>query len=549
VVLAAPIPIGSSFELGASRICDWLAGAVLCIVALIALLTFRDYGLSWDDYTHAEYGDLLLKFYGSGLRDRRALDWVNLYYYGGGFDLIAALAAKLLPFTLFETRRLIGAAVGILGLFVTWRIGRRVGAPLAGLIALLLLAACPLYFGHMFMNPKDSPFAVAMAILLLALVRMFQEYPRLSIGGTLLLAIGIGLSFGSRILAAFAAIDALAVLTVMVALDARAHGLRPALARVGRFALMLAPALLLAYAIMGLLWPWSVIDPLNPFRAAEYFSHFFEKPWQELFAGRLVAVPDMPRSYVPTLLVLKLPELFLLLGFAGAAGALVAAFKHELPVSRRAIFLLLVLAAVLPLAAAVLLRPAMYNGLRHFLFVLPPLAVLGGLAGACIAAACARWSSVASLAAAAVFAAGIALPIIEMMRLHPYEYTHFNELAGGGAHARDRYMLDYWGLSLKQASQALLAKIREQHMTRPPERPWRVAVCGPHRSPQVELGPDFETTWNPQGADFAIMLGEFYCAQLNAPVIAEIIREGVSYARVYDIRERSFQTLLTQPGL
>jgi hypothetical protein len=549
VVLAAPIPIGSSFELRASRICDWLAGAVLCIVALIALLTFRDYGLSWDDYTHAEYGDLLLKFYASGLRDRRALDWVNLYYYGGGFDLIAALAAKLSPFTLFETRRLIGAAVGILGLFVTWRIGRRVGGPLAGLIALLLLAACPLYFGHMFMNPKDSPFAVAMAILLLALVRMFQEYPHLSVGGALLLAIGIGLSFGSRILAAFAAIDAAAVLSVVVAIEARAHGLRPALARLGRFALMLAPALLPAYAIMGLLWPWSVIDPLNPFRAAEYFSHFFEKPWQELFAGRLVAVPDMPRSYVPTLLALKLPELFLLLGFAGAAGALVAAFKHELPVSRRAIFLLLVLAAVLPLAAAVLLRPAMYNGLRHFLFVLPPLAVLGGLAGACIAAACARWSSVASLAAAAVFAAGIALPIIEMMRLHPYEYTHFNELAGGGAHARDRYMLDYWGLSLKQASQALLAKIREQHMARPPERPWRVAVCGPHRSPQVELGPDFETTWNPQGADFAIMLGEFYCAQLNAPVIAEIMREGVSYARVYDIRERSFQTLLTQPGL
>jgi hypothetical protein len=45
------------------------------------------------------------------------------------------------------------------------------------------------------------------------------------------------------------------------------------------------------------------------------------------------------------------------------------------------------------------------------------------------------------------------------------------------------------------------------------------------------------------------MLGEFYCAQLNASVIAEIMREGVSYARVYDIRERSFQTLLTQPGL
>jgi 4-amino-4-deoxy-L-arabinose transferase-like glycosyltransferase len=549
VALAAPVPMGSSLELAVSRVCDWLAAAALCIVALLALLSFRDYGLSWDDYTHAEYGDLLLKFYTSGLRDRRALEWVNLYYYGGGFDLLAALAAKVLPFTLFETRRLIGAAVGILGLFVTWRTGRRIGGPLAGLIALLLLAACPLYFGHMFMNAKDSPFAVAMVILLLALVRMFQEYPHASFSGLLLLGIGVGLSFGSRILAAFTAIDAFAALMLVVAVEARANGMRPALAQLGRFVLMLVPAMLLGYAVMGLVWPWSVISPLNPFRAAEYFSHFFEKPWQELFDGRLIVVPDMPRSYVPTLLALKLPELFLLLGFGGAAGALVAAFKRELPIRRRAVFLLLVLAAILPPAVAVVLRPAMYNGLRHFLFVVPPLAVLGGLAGVYIAAACARRSLFASIAAAAVLAAGLALPIVEMARLHPYEYTHFNRLAGGITRARDRYMLDYWGLSLKQASQALLANIAEQHLMRPPDRRWRVAVCGPHRSPQVELGAGFETTWDPRGADFAIMLGEFYCAQLDAPLIAEIVREGASYARVYDIRGRSFPTLLTQPGL
>ena len=148
---------------------DAAAIALLCAVAIIALLTFRDYGLSWDDYTHSEYGDLLLELYASRFSDRRALSFVNLYYYGGGFDLLAALVAKVLPFTLFDTRRLMGAAVGILGLLVTWRMGRRIGGPPAGLVALVLLAACPLYYGHMFMNPKDSPFAVATAIFLLGI--------------------------------------------------------------------------------------------------------------------------------------------------------------------------------------------------------------------------------------------------------------------------------------------------------------------------------------------------------------------------------------------
>ncbi|MEA2964882.1 MAG: hypothetical protein QOI46_4980 [Alphaproteobacteria bacterium] len=549
VALVTPIPAPSSAELTTSRILDALALLVVGIVGVLALLTFRDYGLSWDDYAHAEYGDLLLKLYASGFSDQRALSWVNLYYYGGGFDLLAALAAKLLPFTLFETRRLIGAVVGIVGLLVTWRIGRRTGGPLAGLMALALLAACPLYYGHMFMNPKDSPFAVAMAIFLLGAVRALEQYPRVSLATGSLVGIGFGLAFGSRIMGAFGLIAALPAMALIFTVEARAAGIRTAAVRLGHFLLALLPFMVLAYAMMALIWPWSVVDPLNPFRAAEYFSHFFEKPWQELFEGHLVSVPDMPRAYVPTLFALKLPVILSVLGFGGAVGALLAAFAGGSALNRRAVFLLIALAALLPLATTIALRPAMYNGIRHFVFVLPPLAVLGGLAGAFVVRlAPQRWRSV-PIMAGIVFMAGIGAPVVEMARLHPYEYTHFNLLSGGVARARDRFMLDYWGLSLKQASQALLAKLAERGETKPPGRRWKIAVCGPHRSPQVELGPDFETSWDPAGADFAMMLGEFYCAKLDAPLLAEVVRDGVVYARVYDIRGRSIPTLLTQPGL
>ena len=140
---------------------DRLAYAMLAALIVLAALTFRDYGLGWDDYTHAQYGELLLSLYGSNFSDTRALSFVNLYLYGGGFDMAAGLLAKALPFDLFATRRLLGAAVGIAGLAITWRIGRRAGGPLAGLLALMLLATCPLYYGHMFINAKDAPFAMA----------------------------------------------------------------------------------------------------------------------------------------------------------------------------------------------------------------------------------------------------------------------------------------------------------------------------------------------------------------------------------------------------
>ena len=156
---------------------DRVAVGLLAVVSMVAAFTFRDYGLGWDDFTHAQYGELLLSLYTSGLQDTRALSFVNLYLYGGGFDLASAIAAKISPFELFETRRLVAAVIGLSGLVVTWRIGRRVGGPLAGLVALVLLATCPLYFGHMFINPKDAPFAVAMALFLLGLVRAIDEYP------------------------------------------------------------------------------------------------------------------------------------------------------------------------------------------------------------------------------------------------------------------------------------------------------------------------------------------------------------------------------------
>src|SRR5215470_11684863 len=537
----------ASVEAGAAATCDRLALALIAAAALVAAATFRDYGLGWDDYTHAEYGDLLVSFYTSGFTDKRALSFVNLYMYGGGFDLFAALIAKVLPFTVFETRRLLGAAVGLVGLIVVWRTARRVGGCVAGLLALALLVSCPLFVGHQFINAKDGPFAVAMAILLLGLVRALDQYPRPCAGTVALTGSGFGLAIASRIMGGFGAVRALAALALLVAIDALQDGIRSAAARLGQFVLRMLPGIVVMLVVMALIWPWVVSAPLNLFHAIDYFSRFFEEPWQELFGGSLIRVTDMPRSYVPTLLALQLPELFLLLGMGGTAGALVAAARRDLAPNRRAVLALIALAALLPLIVTVLARPAMYNGIRHFVFVLPPLAVLGGLAGAWLFERARSRAAVATLTV--VFAAGIASPVIEMIRLHPYEYTHFNRIAGGVAGTRERYMLDYWALSFKQAALGLQAKIAELGLQKPAGRRWKLATCGPHRSPQVELGPDFETTWDPKGADFALMLGEFYCPRFDAPLWVEVVRAGAVYARVYDLRGRSYETLLTQPGL
>jgi hypothetical protein len=535
-----------------ARWLDGLAIGVLAVTAAIAFATFGDYGLGWDDYTHSQYGALLVSLYQSHFADQRALSFVNLYMYGGGFDILATLAAKILPFGLFETRRLLGAMVGLVGLFATWRLGRRLGGPLAGFLAIIFLAACPLYYGHMFINAKDGPFATVMAIVLLGLVRAFQEYPRATPATIALCGTGMGLAVGARVLGGFAVANALLPLPLIAAVRWRAIGVKPALSECGSFVVPLIPAAILAYLVMGLVWPWSVLSPLNPFRAVEYFSNFFEKPWRELFDGQLIPVIDMPRSYVPTLFAVQVPELLLALGLCGTAGAIFAivrnADRSTDGAGRRAALLATVLAVVLPVLVTVVTRPAMYNGIRHFVFVLPPFAALAGLAGAYIADRLRHYGKLAVGASIVAVVAGTASPIVDMARLHPYEYTDYNHLAGGVSHARQNYMLDYWGLSLTQASRQLLADITDRH-ERPPHGQWKIAVCGPHPPVVVALGPQFTTTWNPKGADFAMVVGEFYCAKLDAPVVFDIVREGVVYARLYDLRGRSVSSLLTVPGI
>src|SRR5258708_12377537 len=112
-------------------------------------------------------------------------------------------------------------------------------------------------------------------------------------------------------------------------------------------------------------------------------------------------------------------------------------------------------------------------------------------------------------AAVAVFSFGLLLPLSEMIRLHPYQYTHFNHIAGTVRSADALFMLDYWGLALKQASDGLRDQLAERQEAPPHGRKWKVAVCGPQRPAQVALGPAFTIGWDNTAAAFPTPLSPF----------------------------------------
>ena len=89
----------------AAKFWDRCSLSLIAAVLLLVLLTFRDDGTTWDEDVHHWYGTLVLDYYLSEFRDRRALSWMNLYLYGAAFDTFAAALNRFS--TLGSTRRAI----------------------------------------------------------------------------------------------------------------------------------------------------------------------------------------------------------------------------------------------------------------------------------------------------------------------------------------------------------------------------------------------------------------------------------------------------------
>ncbi len=518
---------------------DWIATAgwaVLGAVLVLVLATFRDYGISWDEKLQNTYGEKLISMYASGFADRSALTYVNLYLYGGLFDMLAALANMVSPFGEYETRHLLGGLVFVGGLLGGWRLAHLLAGPRAGLIALICLASTPLLYGHGFINPKDSPFAwlTLWALYYACRILAAPDAPRHN--ALVGFGLALGLALGTRVMA-FAIIIYIGAIYLALAW-ARTKKPLPALLALYRLCLPVAMTLLLALVVMAFFWPWSVTAPLNIIDALETFSHFTWQP-KVLWMGELVPSTDLPPVYLNRLLFFQLPEHVL----AGLVAALVFAVLHVRRAgldprdARVRQYALMIMAAAVPLIGFAILRPVVYNGLRHFLFVVPPLVILGAIGiDRLFAATWVRRPVLAGVVAAGL-TAGVAWQGAEMIKLHPYEYISFNLLEGGIEGAEKSFELDYWGTSLGEVTKGLAAYIKRQPGA--PATP-RIFVCGDRTSVAYFLPKGMEVTDKRADADYLVGTNDPPCREhFENPkdAVFSVQRNGVALGYAVDLRK------------
>lgn len=351
--------------------------AVITVIGVVSiLLTFRDYGMTWDEHVQLTYGELVLDYFRSGFQDNRCNEYLNLRFYGPLFDLIAAVIYQLEPVWKLEIRHFLNALLGLLALLGVYRFGKLLPGQSVAFFACLTLAMLPRFYGHAFNNPKDIPFACAFTWAMVAVVETWLAEERswkhlffcgISIGSVLAIRSG-----GIALLLAFG-LALLCLRKVMIGKTSLSlRNLRQIIGVCG-----------LAWLVMVAFWPWAHAHPIvHPWEAAAEAVSFSQR-YTVFFQGNQFFSDALPRSYLPLYIAITTPPIIFCLGLFGVivTGRSLIGKLDETQTVPGFLFMWL----FVPLAMCVVMRPNVYDGMRQFLFLLPAFALFAGIGASAIA--------------------------------------------------------------------------------------------------------------------------------------------------------------------
>lgn len=514
-----------------------LACALLLIGAvLLVFSTYQDFGMTWDEGVQSQYGGLVLDYFASGGEDRSASTFLDLRFYGPLFEAALALLPKDTVSGHVALRHLVTALFGLLGAFAVMQFARRLEgsawlAPMAG----LALLSMPRFWGHLFGNSKDIPFATAFALSMWVLSG-WVAHRELPWRKTLSVAFVFGFTAALRPggLPMLLAVAGIAVLASIAREQSRQDGdegmgLWEALVQ---GALRGGVILCVAWLLMVLAWPWAHEAPIaHPFEAMTQAAAFSQS-YPVLFEGAFVPSDTLPLRYLFQFIGITTP--LVTLGLAGVG--LWAAIDRQRAAPSEAVsmrLLVLELWLFVPLLVYVVLRPNVYDGIRHFLFVLPAIAVLAALGVSWLA----ERGQTAGAGRAVWALAGLLLlwPVGQSVKLHPYSTSYFNALVGGLAGAEGRYETDYWVSSYKEATEWLNARAEEGGGKRLrvaiAANEWSLPCAQSYASRAVEFVPIFgraQAKALPVTVDYYLSTYRYGFSQnfADAPVVHTVEREG-----------------------
>ena len=500
---------------------------VLAINLIIGIFTFQDYGYSWDEPLFYDYADALRYAYSPAEWLSGNFDLQNAFGSSGSdhanrgpaYILLARPIVSLLElfFDKASAWHLVNFLTFQLGVYLFYRFASKWMETWSALVATVFFAWQPLLWGHSFINPKDIPFLVFFIGSMcfgFEMVDDFVSNQKINFWKVLLASFFMGTATSIRVLGPLAAL-----LTFLYALiqiqQIKFNEL------IKQFVIYGFLSLFIAF----LAWPYLWTNPLLKF--VEVFAFMSDNPTQlnVLFAGENYQAGEMPYRYFPLLLGYTQAEpVWILFIF----GLLIGFLKSNN--QKRLLLFTILLWFVIPFTYVLLRRPAMYDGYRHFLFILPPIFIFAGFAFE-------KLFEFIKTRRLRIISIGLLLAfgIIPIIQLHPYQYAYYNNFAGGVGGVFREYETEYWLTCYREAVLKLNEEANEEVNLFVRREPYIAAY---YANDNVVIR-GFRTEQNQmQSGDFYLVntrSNEDLRFMRDEPVFIEVARQGATFCVIKQV--------------
>lgn len=502
---------------------------LIFLFIFIAFLTFifatyKQYGVSWDESFYWYSGKLTAQHFFDTNFITKEISKKHLLTHGTFFDSIYYVLQKHDKVELdIERLHLVKALFSSLTLIAVYFILKALTnnsfVPIIGMVFLIFY---PRWLGDIFDNHMESISIYLYAWQNFFGVKLLLEQNRNRIALWLFsLIILSAIAFSHRVI--LVGISILALLLFLFSLKmVRSKG--KIICGVGLCAGLFLTVLFFVDPYIRHVGINGIFDKISVLLQTQtYFTH------QVFFEGKVYEGNNLPWYYLPKWITISTPILSLLF-FASGCFAIFYGWRGKQSAQRSRAYLFILLSFFLPIIIVALTRPVLFDGWRHFLFLVVPFVLIASLGIQELLKAKNRYLKITVVLLLFI---NILLTAREMLLLHPYEYVYFNSFVGGFSGAAKNYETDYWGKSFREATLWLSSSVKSDtfHM-------YRVFVCD---SPDLAI-PYFEK--NMIVVDSLKQADYFICyTRLNADKVVDdsktvfrVEREGVALNYVKKVR-------------
>ena len=429
----------------ANKIDYFLSLIIFLVFTTIGITTIHEYGLTWDEPENLVVGERYLAFFKtldiSFLDMRRAQpevdnpDGLHLRLYDSHAhpplpNIAAALTGRLFGrwtklLDPVDARHVAILMMGGLVLAVTYLFAREAFSRSTAIFAVLVLVLLPRFFAHTHFNLNDIPKTLFFALTLWGLWRgiIFKKSGSIYWAG---LAAGAGISVRPNVLLAILAGSIWLIFVKDRWVSEKKTGI----------ALLLFPLLICAGFIAS--WPAMWVMPVRVINdLVEYWTWLGISPRENW----------TPYPLLMLAFTTPLSTLFLLYW------GIIASIRLR-KIDENFSVLLIWLWLVFPVLRVAIPGMNVYDGVRHFLEVLPALAILSALGAEELIWLVSRIIPKFPNRIMRLATYILLIPaLLELLRFAPYEIAYFNRIIGGLKGAQSigiREATDYWGSSYRK---------------------------------------------------------------------------------------------------